>query len=221
MYTQAIPPVSPEELRMLIKKLCYKNHFFNQVKYRFSGSAADRKLIMRAYEWNAKLFAGKRRLSGGSYMNGHLVPVAVLILEHWQVLDAELIAAALTHDSLEDFPDSVSKQQISDLLSPHTAHLVFGATKPPLKNRSKNSVAYSHAIVSRVTAHGDDCVFLKCNADRLHNMLTLWGTPAKKRYKLWETEQYFLPLARRFKLPTQELSLAIADQRRRLDIDDT
>jgi hypothetical protein len=80
MYTQTIPPVSPEELRALIKKLCYKNRFLNQVQYRFSDSAADRKLITRSYEWNAKLFSGKRRLSGGSYMNGHLVPVALLIL---------------------------------------------------------------------------------------------------------------------------------------------
>lgn len=221
MFTIVHPPGTPEELRVLVKNLCYKNRFLNQVKFRFKNSPADKKLIASAYDWNAKLFSGKRRLSGGSYMNGHLVPTAVLLLEYWQVQDAELIATALTHDSLEDFPETVTRTQIAQLFSPKVARLTFGATKPPLNGRAKNSVAYCHAVISRVEAHGRECVFLKCNADRLHNMLTLWGTPTKKRWKLWETEQYFLPLARRFQLPTEELSLAIAEQRQRLNVDDT
>ncbi len=221
MFTLTHPPGTPEELRALVKNLCYKNRFMNQMQFRFKNSAADRKLISKAYSWNAKLFTGKRRLSGGSYMNGHLVPTAVLMLEYWQILDAELVATALTHDSLEDFPETVSRELLAKIFTPRVSRLTYGATKPPLNGRAKNSVAYSHAIISRVEAHGPDCVFLKCNADRLHNMLTLWGTPAKKRWKIWETEQYFLPLARRFAFPTDELALAIAEQRQRLNIDDT
>jgi (p)ppGpp synthase/HD superfamily hydrolase len=221
MYTSTQPPATPEELRLLIKKVSHKDQFLNLVKVRFRSSAADRKLITNAYHWNAELFANITRLSGGSYMDGHLVPVAVLLLEYWLVLDAEMIAAALSHDSLEDFPGVVSRQLITKQQTPEVSRLVFGVTKPPLKGRSKNSVAYSHAIISRVEAYGRDCVFLKCDADRLHNMLTLWGAPVKKRWKLWETEQYFLPLAKRFNLPTAELSMAIAEQRNRLHIDDT
>jgi (p)ppGpp synthase/HD superfamily hydrolase len=188
---------------------------------RFKSSAADRKLITKSYHWNADLFADKRRLSGDSFMDGHLVPVAILMLEYWLVHDAEILAAALSHDSLEDFPEDVTRIMIADMQSPGAGRLVFGMTKPPLKGRAKNSVAYSHAVISRVEAHGPTCVFLKCNADRLHNMLTLWGTPAKKRWKIWETEQYLVPLARRFQIPTDELELAIAEQKRRLHIDDT
>lgn len=221
MYTLTHPPGTPEELRALVKKLCYKDRFLKQVHFHFKKSAADRKLITTAYNWNAKLFAGKRRLSGGSYMNGHLVPVTVLMLEYWQINDAEVLAAALSHDSLEDFPRVVTRKQLAKLFTARVSNLVYGATKPPLNGRAKNSVEYSHAVISRVEAFGAECVFLKCNADRLHNMHTLWGTPAKKRWKLWETEQYFLPLARRFSLPTDELALAIADQRERLHIDDT
>lgn len=221
MYTSTQPPASPEELRLLIKSFCHKNQFLNQVKVRFRSSAADRKLISKAYNWNAELFANKTRLSGGSYMDGHLVPVAVLLLEYWLVLDAEMIAAALSHDSLEDFPGVVSRQYIAEHQTPEVSRLVFGVTKPPLKGRTKNSVAYSHAVISRVEAAGRDCIFLKCDADRLHNMLTLWGPPAKKRWKIWETEQYFLPLAKRFGLPTAELRMAISEQRNRLHIDDT
>jgi GTP pyrophosphokinase len=215
------PPATPGELRALIKKFDSRDCFLKQVGFHFKDSAADRKLIVSSYDWNAELFATKRRLSGGSYMDGHLLPVALLMLEYWQVLDAEILAAALSHDSLEDFPDIATRKLIANRQTPEVARLVFGVTKPPLKGRAKNSVEYSHAVISRVVAHGMQCVFLKCEADRLHNMLTLWGTPKKKRWKIWETEQYFIPLARRFALPTDELALAIADQRRRLHIDDT
>jgi (p)ppGpp synthase/HD superfamily hydrolase len=221
MFTTTHPPATPEELRALIKKFNHKNSFLDLIRLRFKSSAADRKLIRQSYLWNAELFAKILRQSGGPYMEGHLVPVAVLLLEYWLVMDAEMIAAALTHDSLEDFPDQVSRELIAESQSEEVARLVFGVTKPPLKGRAKNSVAYSHAVISRAEAHGENCVFLKCNADRLHNMLTLWGSPAKKRWKIWETQQYFLPLARRFEIPTAELQLAIAEQKKRLHIDDT
>ena len=221
MFTRPYPPATPEELRALVKKCSYKSRFLQLVDHHFKHSSVDRKLIADSYEWNAKLFAGKRRLSGGSFMNGHLVPVAVLVLEYWQVQDAELVAAALSHDSQEDFPETVTRKLVAEIHTPRTARIVHGMTKPPLKGRAKNSVAFSQAIISRVAAHGVECVFLKCCADRPHNMITLWGTTAKKRWKLWETEQYFVPLARKFALPTEELSLAIADQRRRLHIDDS
>jgi (p)ppGpp synthase/HD superfamily hydrolase len=153
-------------------------------------------------------------------MNGHLVPVAVLLLEYWTWLDAEMIAAALSHDSLEDFPEKVTRKLVTKNQSKEVARLVHGMTKPPQKGKIKTA-ADSHAVISRVEAHGFNCVFLKCNADRLHNMLTLWGTPTKKRWKIRETRRYFLPLARRFQIPTDELELAIAEQERRLHIDDT
>jgi (p)ppGpp synthase/HD superfamily hydrolase len=220
MYTPTHPPATPEELRELIRIFCQKDRFLKQVILRFK-SNADRKLITKSYHWNAELFANTRRLSGGSYMDGHLVPVAILMLEYWSVLDAEVIAAALSHDSLEDFPADVDRNFIAIHQTEEVARLTQGMTKPPLKRRAKNSVAYSHAVISRVEAHGLNCVFLKCNADRLHNMLTLWGSPTKKRWKIWETEQYLLPLAKRFKIPTNELQLAIAEQKDRLHIDDT
>jgi (p)ppGpp synthase/HD superfamily hydrolase len=221
MYTLTYPPATPEELRALIGKFSQKDQFLKQVRNRFKSSPADKKLIRNAFIFTAELFAGERRRSGGPYMEGHLVPVAVLVMEYWLWLDAELVAAALSHDSLEDFPRIVNRSFIAQHQTPEVSRLVFGVSKPPLKGRSKNSVAYSHAVISRVEAYGFECVFLKCDADRLHNMLTLWGTPAKKRWKIWETEQYFLPLAKRLNLPTGELELAIAEQRRRLHIDDT
>lgn len=219
MYVPTYPPANPGELRELIKQF-HEDRFLKQIRYRFKDSAADRKLITNAYIWNAKLFADVKRDSGGSYMEGHLVPVAVLMLEYWQVLDPELIAAALTHDAKEDFKKIVTRAIIAQKLTERVAYLVCGMSKPPLKGRDKQSEAFSHAIISRVAAHGFDCVFLKCNADRLHNMLTLFGTSAKKRWKIWETEEYFLPLARRFEIPTDELQLAIAEQKKRLHIDD-
>ena len=52
------------------------------------------------------------------------------------------------------------------------------------------------------------------------NMLTLFGTPEKKRWKIWETEQFYIPLLRKYNLPDGELRLAVKQQRERLHIND-
>lgn len=220
MIMQPHPPAEPEDLLHLVTFFQSKKRFLNQVNHRFQSSAVDREFIARGYDYFESLFANvPPRRNGDSYMNGHLVPVATILLEYWEYNDPEIIVAALGHDSLEDIP-WVNKEVLRKEFTRRVAHIICGVSKPPRKGRRKNSVAFCKATVRKISSYGFDCVFLKCNADRAHNMLTLWGTPEQKRWKIWETEQYFLPLATKFNLDTLELRKLIAYQRRRLHIDD-
>jgi len=219
-FTVHQPPAQPEELRQLIDKLKFRSRFLNQVQWRFKSSAADIKLITRAYDWNADLFRGKRRMSGGSFMNGHLVPVAILGMEYHQIQDAEQIVAYLSHDAVEDYREFIFRYTIENTFGMKAGRIVWGATKPRRTTLRKRSVEYLQSVVARVETGGVECVFMKCNADRLQNMLTLFGTPEKKRWKIWETEKFYIPLLRKYNLPDGELRLAVKQQRERLHIND-
>jgi (p)ppGpp synthase/HD superfamily hydrolase len=105
------------------------------------------------------------------------------------------------------------------MFTPGAAFIVQGVTKPEENGLDKRSREYSVKVVEKVKQFGQDCVELKCDADRLHNMITLWGSIEKKKYKIWETEQYFLPMAKEFGFESAELRRAIKYQRNLLQID--
>lgn len=216
IFVRPYPPATPEELRALIRKYRHRSMFIRQVKTRFYGSPEGIELISSAYNWNSDVFKGKFRECGESYMNGHLVPVAALLMIYWEITDASMIAAALSHDSIEDI-DWVTRVNLEIEFNARTAFIVSAVTKPNVPDgMSKKSVDYSHLNIANIEAGGVEAVILKCLADRLHNMLTLWGSYEKREWKILETEEYFLPLARKYDLPTKELELAIIEQKQKL-----
>jgi (p)ppGpp synthase/HD superfamily hydrolase len=159
-------------------------------------------------------------MAGGSFMNQHLVPVAILGMEYHEIEDPHQIVAYLSHDAIEDFRKYIFRYTVAATFGEKAARLVWGATKPRRTILAKRSVEYLKSVVAQVETGGEECVFMKCNADRLHNMITLWGTPAKKSWKIWETEQLYVPLARKYGFPVGELQLAIKEQRQLLHIKD-
>ena len=221
MYIYPSPPAEPEDLLELLHYHRYKGKFYNLIDARFSGSPADRKLIKGGYEFYAPFFAGINRDSGGSYMNGHLVPVSTLIIEYWEIPDAVLANAALGHDIYEDIGTNVvPRSRIVKEFCHRVDKLIWGVTKPDPNGRKKRSLDFCQHTIAKVEKYGSECIFLKGNADRLHNMLTLWGDPDKKRFKIWETERFILPLLKKHRFPIEELQKAIAHQRKYLHIDD-
>src|ERR1700739_1263477 len=62
----------------------------------------DRRRMERALELAARLHAGDRR-DREPYVN-HLLRVAIRVMSHYRVRDADLVCAALLHDAVEDPP---------------------------------------------------------------------------------------------------------------------
>jgi hypothetical protein len=99
---------------------------------------ADRGRMERALELAARLHADDRRVHE-PYVN-HLLRVAIRIMSHYGVHDADVICAALLHDAVEDHPAELtggSAEQPAALavlagqFGPRVAELVGAVTNPP------------------------------------------------------------------------------------------
>ena len=87
-------------------------------------AASDRQLIERAYDAAEHAHSGQVRKSGDAYIT-HPVAVAQILIDLG--LDAETIAAALLHDTVEDTSYSLETLRIE--FGPRVADLVEGVTK--------------------------------------------------------------------------------------------
>ncbi|MFZ4814914.1 MAG: RelA/SpoT family protein [Phototrophicaceae bacterium] len=162
----------------------------------------DRSLIERAYTKAEKHHEGQFRKSGEPYFT-HCVAVAYILAE--MKLDAEVIAAALMHDLIED--TTVTYDDIKAEFSENIAKLVEGVTKltnlPLRVNKQEGDKAKEQRELEyfrkMLLMMGDDVrVVLIKLADRLHNMRTLgYMKPEKQQIKAQETLEIFAPLANR------------------------
>jgi len=85
---------------------------------------ADRELIQRAYRTAEKAHTGQKRASGEPYVN-HLLAVAAILAEY--SMPAEVVAAGLLHDTIED--TSVKAEDLRRDFSDGVVNLVRGVTK--------------------------------------------------------------------------------------------
>src|SRR5712692_7033409 len=84
----------------------------------------DRELVRKAYERAAMAHHGQRRLSGEDYVN-HPLEVAAILAD--LQLDAQTLAAALLHDTVED--TALTAEEVETEFGPEVARLVEGVTK--------------------------------------------------------------------------------------------
>jgi GTP diphosphokinase / guanosine-3',5'-bis(diphosphate) 3'-diphosphatase len=167
-------------------------------------SPNDYSLIERAYYKAEVAHAGQLRKSGEPYFT-HCVAVAGILSD--MKLDAEAIAAALMHDTIED--TTVTLEEIRDEFGSTVAMLVDGVTKLknlPMPSEKDNTGKKSSSIHRELEyirkmllTMGDDVrVVLIKLADRLHNMRTLgYMKPEKQKIIARETLDIFAPLANR------------------------
>src|ERR1051326_5241074 len=85
---------------------------------------ADRDVLRRAFELAQRAHEGQFRLSGEPYIE-HPVAVAGVLAELH--LDADTLAAALLHDTVED--TAVTLDDLGQQFGPTVARLVEGVTK--------------------------------------------------------------------------------------------
>jgi GTP pyrophosphokinase len=154
----------------------------------------DREMVKRAYERAASAHTGQRRLSGEEYVN-HPMEVAAILAD--LELDAETIAAALLHDTVED--TALTADEVEKEFGPEVARLVEGVTKLGRISLRSDQQQQAENIRKMMVAMAEDLrVVLIKLADRLHNMRTLEPLPDLKRRKISrETLDIYAPLAHR------------------------
>src|SRR2546421_6233336 len=155
---------------------------------------AGQEIVRRAYERALAAHAGQRRLSGEEYVS-HPMEVAAILAD--LELDAETLAAALLHDTVEDAP--LTSEAVEQEFGPEVARLVDGVTKLGRISLRSDQQQQAENIRKMMVAMAEDLrVVLIKLADRLHNMRTLDPLPEVKRRKISrETLDIYAPLAHR------------------------
>ena len=151
-------------------------------------------LIMRAYDYGARMHEGQLRHSGEPYFT-HPVAVAAILTE--QQMDDATIITALLHDTIEDTRSTYS--EVEREFGGEIADLVDGVTK--LTNLQLSSTETKQAENFRklfMAMSKDMRVILVKLSDRLHNMRTIRSMRVEKQtQKARETMDIFAPLAGR------------------------
>ncbi|MBR1906713.1 MAG: bifunctional (p)ppGpp synthetase/guanosine-3',5'-bis(diphosphate) 3'-pyrophosphohydrolase [Clostridiales bacterium] len=159
----------------------------------------DNVMLRKAFVFAFKAHRNQKRKNGVLYII-HPLAVAGILVD--LKVDANTLAAALLHDTIED--TAADFDMVSGKFGESVANLVDGVTKLNLKldNVTYNSKADIQAenVRKMLLAMTDDIrvIFIKL-ADRLHNMRTLkFQTPAKQIEKAQETLDIYVPFAGRF-----------------------
>jgi GTP pyrophosphokinase len=170
------------------------------------GDSSDR-LIHRAYDIAASRHSGQFRKSGDPYIT-HPLAVAMILARYG--LDADTVAAAILHDTVEDTDltlDDVDREFGEDV-----AALIDGVTKLERIKFSNREEAHAATIRKMVVAMAKDVrVLLIKLVDRLHNVRTLHALGPKKQERIArETLEVYAPLAHR--LGVQEIKHEMEDR---------
>ncbi|MBV8972543.1 MAG: bifunctional (p)ppGpp synthetase/guanosine-3',5'-bis(diphosphate) 3'-pyrophosphohydrolase [Sphingomonadaceae bacterium] len=161
--------------------------------------SADEDLLNRAYVFSLQAHGSQLRASGDPYFS-HPVEVAGILTD--LKLDAETIATAILHDTIED--TVATPEQVTRLFGPKVARLVDGVTKlSKIEGAQTENERAAENLRKFLLAMSDDIrVLLVKLADRLHNMRTLHfiKSPDKRRRIARETMDIYAPLAERIGL---------------------
>ena len=174
-------------------------------------SAADKKLIRKAFDLAVEAHNGQRRRSGEAYV---FHPIAVAKIVSSEIgLDATSIAAALIHDVVED-NENYSINDIEQMFGKVVAKIVHGLTKISKLSKSSDVSLQAENFKKMVLTLNDDIrVIIIKIADRLHNMQTMHSMKPDKQIKIAsETLYIYAPLAHRigmFNIKTQLEDLAL------------
>jgi GTP pyrophosphokinase len=163
-------------------------------------------MVIRAYEVAKREFREKRRDDDVRYFE-HLRFVALTVMDYMYGTDADLIAAALLHDIVEDIP-SWSVDKVKFEFNDRVAYFVDCVTKEPVEeydSKTERNKAY-HDRFTRVPR---EPIILKA-ADRLHNHMSMWVWEEDEiERKVEETQRYYMPLFKREMVLVHELEEAM------------
>ena len=159
----------------------------------------DTEIFWKSLDFAYEAHKNEWRRSGDAYIL-HPCSVARILAEEMDILHAEILAAALLHDTVEDVPE-VTSQVVGEQFGTYVQAIVEGCTKVTHDSGDKK-------IASQITyrklfsgAASRPEVMLVKLADRLHNLRTLRAMPKAKRQRIAdETIAIYAPLATVFGL---------------------
>lgn len=151
-------------------------------------------LLQRAYTFAEQHHCGQKRKSGEAFI---IHPVEVALILAGLHMDAETLAAALMHDTIED--TSATFDEVKDQFGESVAMLVEGVTKITRIEVESLSDEQAATIRKMLVAMSKDIrVIVIKLADRLHNMRTLASLREDRRiFKARETLEIYAPIAHR------------------------
>ena len=161
----------------------------------------DPDVVVRAYDVAHQSHAGQFRLSGDPFIT-HPLAVAQILADYG--LDADTIAAALLHDTVED--TDLTLEDVRKGFGDDVARITDGVTKlDRIKFDMSREEAEAGTIRKMVVAMAQDVrVLIIKLADRLHNLRTIHPLPRDRQLvKAKETLEVYAPLAHR--LGVQEI----------------
>jgi len=153
------------------------------------------KVFFESLDFAEQAHSGQWRKSGDLYIL-HPCSVARILAEEMEILDPEILAAALLHDTVEDVKE-VTIEIIGERFGKNVEAIVEGCTKIAhfLGDKQTFYKLVHRKIFSGAAARLE--VMLVKLADRLHNLRTLESMPRDRRQKISdETLDIYAPMAR-------------------------
>ena len=152
--------------------------------------------------WDALEFAERAhydqwRKAGDAYIL-HPCSVARILAEEMGIVNPEIMAAALLHDTIEDVPE-VTAEVIERRFGAYVQTIVEGCTKISHESADRHLRAHlTHRKLFSGAALRPEVMLVKL-ADRLHNLRTLNALSKKKRQQVAdETLNIYAPLSSLF-----------------------
>ena len=157
-------------------------------------SDEEEDMLARAFAFADEAHKGQKRKSGEPFI-AHPVEVAIILAGLH--MDAETLAAALLHDTVED--TVTTREEVADRFGEDVADLVEGVTKITKIEVTNLTDEQAATIRKMLVAMSKDIrVIVIKLADRLHNMRTLGSLREDRRiYKSRETLEIYAPIAHR------------------------
>ena len=155
---------------------------------------SDESVVEAAYEVARASHQGQFRKSGEPFIT-HPLAVAQILADYG--LDADTLAAALLHDTVED--TDLTLEDVERQFGPEVARITDGVTKLDRITFNTREEAHAATIRKMVVAMAQDVrVLIIKLADRLHNIRTISFLPdEKQQHKATETLEVYAPLAHR------------------------
>lgn len=172
-----------------------RNSFLSFIKSKLTDiSNEDYDLIKKAFDFSKAAHAGQMRKSGRDYFSDHCIPVAEHVAE--LDMDANLICAALLHDTVEDTDTSLAEieKQFGQLI----AELIDGVSKVGRIKYLGNERHVESLRKFFISVAKDLRVVILKLADRWHNLETLeFLSPDRQKHIALESIMIHAPLASR------------------------